>query len=417
MEKGTDGPGNGPARRWAMLAVFLAPFYILVNYYLFRRITGWIGVWFPAFTLRRHYPVPTIVYCFFALSLLIAFFLPQGGARRVMKEIGNYWLGVLLYLLLTVVFADLLRLLLMHGLHLGAHFASPWVHRLAGCACAAAILAATVGGVWNARVIHVTPYDISVDKTAGELTELKVVLLADFHLGYNIGEAQMQRMVERVNEQDADLVVIAGDIFDNEFEAVENPDKIAAVLRGIRSKYGVYACYGNHDVEEPVLAGFTFRSEEEKRSSPEMDAFLEQSGIRLLRDETVLIDDAFYLCGRADAQRPGRGIETRKTPKELTEGLDHTKPILVLDHQPRELEELAAAGVDVDFGGHTHDGQMFPGNLTVRLFWENPCGHLQKGAMHSIVTSGVGLFGPNMRVATRAEICPVTIHFQEKTEK
>ena len=170
-------------------------------------------------------------------------------------------------------------------------------------------------------------------------------------------------------------------------------------------------------MEEPVLAGFTFRSEEEKRSSPEMDAFLEQSGIRLLRDETVLIDDAFYLCGRADAQRPGRGIETRKTPKELTEGLDHTKPILVLDHQPRELEELAAAGVDVDFGGHTHDGQMFPGNLTVRLFWENPCGHLQKGAMHSIVTSGVGLFGPNMRVATRAEICPVTIHFQEKTEK
>ena len=157
MEKGTDGPGNGPARRWAMLAVFLAPFYILVNYYLFRRITGWIGVWFPAFTLRRHYPVPTIVYGFFALSLLIAFFLPQGGARRVMKEIGNYWLGVLLYLLLTVVFADLLRLLLVHGLHLGAHFASPWVHRLAGCACAAAILAATVGGVWNARVIHVTP--------------------------------------------------------------------------------------------------------------------------------------------------------------------------------------------------------------------------------------------------------------------
>ena len=74
-------------------------------------------------------------------------------------------------------------------------------------------------------------------------------------------------------------------------------------------------------------------------------------------------------------------------------------------------DALAAAGVDVDLCGHTHDGQMFPGNPTVRLFWENACGCLRVGSMHSIVTSGVGLFGPNMRVATRAEICPVTIHF------
>ena len=72
---------------------------------------------------------------------------------------------------------------------------------------------------------------------------------------------------------------------------------------------------------------------------------------------------------------------------------------------------LAKAGVDVDLCGHTHDGQMFPGNLTVRLFWENACGCLRVGSMHSIVTSGVGLFGPNMRVATRAEICPITIRF------
>ncbi len=84
-------------------------------------------------------------------------------------------------------------------------------------------------------------------------------------------------------------------------------------------------------------------------------------------------------------------------------GLDLSKPVLVLDHQPRELEELAAAGVDVDLSGHTHDGQLSPGNLPVRLAWENACGYLRVGEMHSIVTSGVGLFGPNMRVATRAE--------------
>ena len=77
----------------------------------------------------------------------------------------------------------------------------------------------------------------------------------------------------------------------------------------------------------------------------------------------------------------------------------------------RELAALAAAGVDIDLCGHTHDGQMFPGNLIVRPFWENFYGYLQKGSMHNIVTSGVGLFGPNMRVGTKAEICSITVHF------
>ena len=93
--------------------------------------------------------------------------------------------------------------------------------------------------------------------------------------------------------------------------------------------------------------------------------------------------------------------------------MDLKKPVFVIDHQPRELEELAAAGVDADFCGHTHDGQMFPGNLLMKFLWENSYGYMQVGSMHNIVTSGVGLFGPNMRVATKAEICPITVNFGE----
>ena len=83
----------------------------------------------------------------------------------------------------------------------------------------------------------------------------------------------------------------------------------------------------------------------------------------------------------------------------------------MLDHEPSELKELSEAGVDIDLCGHTHDGQMFPGNLVTKLFWENSCGYLKKGEMHNIVTSGIGLFGPNMRVGTKAEICSVKVHF------
>ncbi len=84
----------------------------------------------------------------------------------------------------------------------------------------------------------------------------------------------------------------------------------------------------------------------------------------------------------------------------------------MLDHEPRELQALADAGVDVDLCGHTHDGQLFPGNLLIGLFWENPCGYLQKDGMHNIVTSGVGVFGPNMRLGTRSELCRITVNFQ-----
>ncbi len=342
-----------------MLAFLLAPFYLLFNLYLFRRIMGWVRAWFPWFRKRKHWAVPAALYAFFALSFVLAFPLPAGRLKRALMLIGNYWLGVLLYLLLAVLLADGLRLLLVHGLKLRS-LRSARMHRIAGCLCAAAILVTSVGGVINARIVRVTPYEITVNKSAGSMESMKVVLLADLHLGYNVGLAQMERMVARVNEQDADVVVIAGDIFDNAWEAVEEPEQIAAVLRGIRSRYGVYAVYGNHDIEEPILAGFTFRSDGKKQSSPEMDAFLASANIRLLRDEAVLLGGEVYLYGRPDAQRPGRGVEVRKTPAEFVEGLDADKPILVLDHQPRELEALAAAGVDVDLCGHTHDGQMFP---------------------------------------------------------
>ena len=219
-----------------MIAILLAPVYLLANYYLLRRVMGWVKAWFPFFRTARHWALPVAVQAFLACSIVIAFFLPEGRARRVMKLIGNYWLGVLLYVLLAVIAADLLRLLLGYVLPFKHIFVTTQMHRIAGCVCALVILIASIWGVVNARIIHVTPYDVTVDKTVEGMDEMKVVLVADLHLGYNIGEKQMQQMVDRINEQDADLVVIAGDIFDNEWEAVEDPETIVVPLRGIRSK-------------------------------------------------------------------------------------------------------------------------------------------------------------------------------------
>lgn len=189
-------------------------------------------------------------------------------------------------------------------------------------------------------------------------------------------------------------------------------DEICSILREIKSRYGVYACYGNHDIEEKILVGFTFPNDKKKESDPRMDRFLEDAKITLLRDESVLIDDSFYLVGRPDYGRPGRGIEQRKSPEEIMAELDESKPVFILEHEPREIEELSEAGADMQLCGHTHDGQVWPGTWTIHLFWENPYGYLKKGELHSIVTSGIGVYGPAMRVDSKSEVCEIDLEFQ-----
>ena len=399
-----------------MVAIYLAPAYLAVCAYILFRTIHWIQVLHSIFQNVWVCRGIGLIYFFVVFSILIAFMAPASGFRRFMKLLSNYWLGVLVYTIMTVGIADGLRLLIKYPLK---NVAFPERELLfsnvgtavVGVVCAVIITTVSIYGMINAGNIQTTKYDISIDKKAGKLDSLNVVLIADLHLGYNIGCRHMEKMVEKINAQNPDLVVVAGDIFDNEYEVLENPDRLAAILRGIQSKYGVYACYGNHDIQEKILAGFTFGGKEKKESSVKMDEFLEKSGITLLRDEYVLIDDSFYLYGRPDYERPGRGIDERKSPQEITEDLDLSLPVLVIDHEPRELQELADAGVDADLCGHTHDGQLFPGNLTIKLMWENACGYLKKGNMHSIVTSGVGLFGPNMRVGTKSEICDIMMHF------
>lgn len=319
-----------------------------------------------------------------------------------------------MYILMIVLSADIIRLILKYVFH------ASWIHSrvafaIAGAICIFSVLLISIRGIYHAKHINVTPYEVTVDKSAGELDSLKIVFIADTHFGYNAGTIHAKEIVKKINKQNPDLVCIAGDIFDNEYEAIHEPKKVKKILRKINSRYGVYACWGNHDLNEPILAGFTFNPGKEGAESlkdPRMREFLKDSNIQLLEDEAVLIDNSFYVVGRKDASLIEKIEEKRKTPAQLTEKLDKDKPIIFIDHQPKELQEIADAGVDLDLCGHTHDGQTFPGNITIKFLWENPCGYLQKGSMHNIVTSGSGVWGPAMRVGTNSEICTINVTFQ-----
>ena len=352
-----------------------------------------------------------VIYLFMALSPVTAFLLPKSAVAIVIRRIFTYWIGIMLYSLLYVVLFDLLRLIAKHTKLKNTLLFSRGSVISIGSVVVACAVATCLYGIFNARNIKVNEYSVTVDKSCGSDKHLKAVLVADLHMGYAIGVDHITNMVKKINEQDADIVVIAGDIFDNSYDGMDDPEGIKAQLKSIKSKYGVYAVYGNHDIDEKILMGFTFDWGGQQLHNEKMTKFVEDCGIKLINDESVLVNDEFYLVGRRDTDKPGTEDGSRAEIADLTAGLDKSKPIFVLSHEPDELQETADAGADIDFSGHTHDGQLFPGNLTIGLFWENPCGMIKKGDMYSIVTSGVGVYGTFMRVGTDAEICSVDIGF------
>ena len=120
-----------------------------------------------------------------------------------------------------------------------------------------------------------TPYEINVEKTVDGMDSLKIVLLADTHFGYSMGTAQAKRIVKKINTENPDVVCIAGDIFDNEYDAISKPDKLKEILKGIKSKYGVYACWGNHDLNEPILQVSPSTEQKITTTIPEWKNFLQ----------------------------------------------------------------------------------------------------------------------------------------------
>ena len=398
-----------------MIAIYLSPIYLLLNLYILRWAYLWMGTCHSILRTLGFRLIFAVIYVLLSTSLLTGFLIKNPKSlHRMLKITGNYFLGIFLYTLVIILLADFGRILLKYVFH------ASWIHSrtaftVAGAICALLILLLSACGIFHAKYIKTTSYDVIINKTIPERTSMKVVLLADTHFGYNAGVLHARELVRKINKQKPDLVCIAGDIFDNEYDAIRNPEKLEKTLRGIKSTYGVYACWGNHDLNEEILAGFTFKHKDGDLSDikdPRMKKFLKDSNIHILEDESVLINDQFYVIGRKDASLTEKIHETRKAPAQLTEKLNRDKPIIMIDHQPKELQELADAGVDLDLCGHTHDGQTFPGNFTIKLMWENPCGLLIKDNMTNITTSGAGVWGPAMRIGTDSEICSINIQLK-----
>jgi predicted MPP superfamily phosphohydrolase len=263
-------------------------------------------------------------------------------------------------------------------------------------------------GLYHAYTPRETHFSLTVHKPLknGE-KQLRIVQISDLHIGRFSSAALMQEMVSRVNRLQPDMIVITGDTIDNSVKpyfAQEMP----RILSGLQSRYGVYAVMGNHDYfgESPQLS---------------IDAYT-RSNIHTLRDEVFYLEEpGLTLIGRDDWIRgsrqlpPGVSPDTAKTRTSLTTLItraDSTTPLILLDHQPREIDEAIAQKIDLQFSGHTHSGQFFPFNFIVKFFYKNTWGQLIQGTYTLIVSCGLGTWGPPLRFPSYAEIVVADVFFQ-----
>lgn len=394
-----------------MLITGVASIYILANIYMLIRIIKFMSVIHERLKHPAVWTAVIVVYVAFMTAPLTGYLIEAEPYHRLLMRTGNIWLGVVGTAIAVTAIMDIARIILNRTVWKD-DWPSEKRHRIGGAAAGVIIFCICFYGLSHGTEVYTNSQSINLKGQAGEVLDgMRIVLIADTHFGYNTDMKHVKKIVDEVNRADADMVVIAGDIFDNSYDAMNDPDGIAAELAEMKSTYGTYACWGNHDIPEKLLAGFTVDSGRHTEDGRFYD-FLEKADIKMLEDEKILIDGRFWLVGRQDPAMSVKLGTERMTPDEILEGTQD-RPVIVMDHQPSELEELAAAGADIDLSGHTHNGQIFPGTLTVKIPWKNPYGVMKIDGMYSCVTSGAGLWGPPMRIGTDCEVMVIDINGQE----
>ena len=329
----------------------------------------------------RILPLPSWAKVVVVMLMVFAFLLLFVGFSRhvnlsmplatAVYEIGTSWLIILLYLFMTFLLLDIGR-----WVHLvpATFLKNSWSGTLAVTAFMFFIF--LYGNIHYHQKVR-QPLMLTTGKTLSR--KMKVVMLSDLHLGYHNRRNEFAKWVDKINEEKADLILVAGDIIDKNIQPLEEQEMHQEFLR---LNAPVVACLGNHEYyggESNALL------------------FYKKADITLLRDSVTTVGD-LCIIGRDDRSNP-----KRKTLSELMKGVDSTKYLVVLDHQPIQLEEAEQNGIDFQLSGHTHHGQVWPISWITESIYECAFGEWQRGSTRYYVTSGIGIWGGKFRIGTRSE--------------
>jgi len=342
---------------------------------------------------------PRIGYWFFFLLFSLAFFLSRSVGSVLPDSISEsinlfsyYWLVALLYLFVFLLGLDLIRFInKLTGISSGFDKLTP--HILLGAVILVGVI--LLYGTWNARHPRIMNYEITINKDAGSFKQLHVVMVSDLHLGAVVDRSRLEKMVNMINALKPDLILMPGDIIEDEETFSEQ--NMLATFGKLQSKLGTFVSPGNHE----YYRGTTKKSFDR----------LKEVGISVLEDDYVKIADSFYIVGREDPAVERSQGKKRKDLGEILDDVDKKLPIILLNHQPTELETAEKEGVDLQLSGHTHRGQVFPANLITSRIFEQDWGYLKKGGLQLIVSCGYGTWGPPFRIGNKPEIVNIVINF------
>lgn len=346
------------------VSIFLLVAIAYVAYCIYRVIplaTGWkiaaVAIMILAFA------------CFFISFTGRLEQMPMEWAART-YVIGNSCMICFLYLLM--MFLLLRALQFCHILPAGMHEDS-W-------AGTALVFGSTALLLIYGGIHYKHKYREEIDIASGKVTSpVKVVLMSDLHVGYHNRRAELARWIDIVNSEHPDIVLVAGDIIDRSIRALYE-DGDAEEFRRIEAP--VYACLGNH---------------EHYAGDAKSELFYLDAGIKVLKDASAEV------CGIEIIGRDDYHNKERAPLPSLVEDIDRSKFILLLDHQPENLDEAMESDIDFQFSGHTHNGQIFPGNIILRFRFEHSYGEFVKGNTRYYITSGLGIWGGKFRIGTRSE--------------
>jgi predicted MPP superfamily phosphohydrolase len=383
--------------RRSMLVFFIIVFtiYFLTNLYIF--LKGFRSIPDTG-NFRLIY---TIIYIVLASTFIFGKIFERNHSSiltDILNIIGGFWMAFMLYAFLSLLISDIVSPILRLSGILSSHDL-PQFRKWSFLITVILSTGLIIFGFINAVIPVVRKYNIVINKPAGETKSFRIAAVSDIHLGSIIRKRSIKKLSGILYEIKPDVVLLLGDIVDGEIGPVLRDD-LLTYFTCPKCRDGLFAITGNHE----YIGG-----------AATTIPYIEEHGIRILKDEVVTLNNGIQLAGRIDRDGARFNKKERLSLNDLMQKVDSTKPVILLDHQPFGLNETAKAGVDLQLSGHTHNGQMWPLNYITSLIYELSYGYKKIGNTQFIVSSGFGIWGPRVRSGSRSEIMDINITFSDKT--
>jgi uncharacterized protein len=381
----------GKRKTFMIFFIVVISVNLIVNLYIFFRTKGV----FPENTSA--WWITTVIFWMLAFAYVIGRFTERSGSEAIAEgfiKAGSIWLGAMVYLTILFLVTDILR-----GLNSLFHFSDylrfNW-HDSKGKGAILLVYGLTsvilLIGFINTRYPVVKKVYVSFEKKVPE-GSLRVVLASDLHLGIMNSTNSLKKMVSLINSQNADLILLGGDVFDEDLGPVIR-NNLGDLLKNLKARHGVYAVLGNHEFYG---------------NATEAQKYLKDHNIVVLRDSLVVLDNGITIIGREDLTAQSMYGRKRKSLSQLLDGVNISNPLLMLDHQPYHVAEVAESPIDLQVSGHTHNGQMWPFNYITNAIFDIGEGYRKINRTHFYVSSGYGTWGPPIRTNSRSEIIVLEI--------